>query len=229
MLIFWIITGSVLGILLVLFIALGATIVKSGKRYAHRFALALGAPERMASALGDVDGPFLYLDAWRKSEHPQLIACLEDLGIDFERDQRLEGAYLRLTLRSIWSLGEMNILRQRPDLAQTYHVKDILAYDAARFVELTRIAFVLKLLSEEEVWGLLFLNAQRVQMLFSSWRDYTDCYVRGRTLVLEHYNQDVDEKLLEGLEKAHAQKTHTFNEVAWRERRIMADRSFLES
>lgn len=58
--------------------------------------------------------------------------------------------------------------------------KDLLAWDIARLVMVTRTAFQAEYISEEEGWAYVRDAARMAQASFSSWDDYANRYNRGR-------------------------------------------------
>lgn len=122
-------------------------------------------------------------------EHERITDLVKDLelmkffkkewGRSFKKDKKGRNNILSL-LMDTWSEGSVNLLFQYTHLDIT--VKDMIAFDCARFAELIRIALFLKLLEEEEAWGFLFLNAQRVQDSFDNWDDFKHAYFKGASL-----------------------------------------------
>ena len=53
-----------------------------------------------------------------------------------------------------------------------YSIRDAIAWDAAMLIEEARLAQTLGWMEEDEVWGVVFLNPQRVQGTFESWRNF---------------------------------------------------------
>jgi len=53
-----------------------------------------------------------------------------------------------------------------------YSIRDAIAWDAAMLIEEARLAQTLGWMEEDEVWGVVFMNPQRVQGTFESWRNF---------------------------------------------------------
>ena len=104
-------------------------------------------------------------------EHERLVSELEEIdilkylekewGLSFESSKSKE--HTLYSLQQIWSKGTLSLVFENLHLEKEVGIADMVAFDAARFTELLRQVLYLKFLEEEEVWGLLFLNAQRVQ------------------------------------------------------------------
>ena len=85
-------------------------------------------------------------------------------------------------LQQLWSEGSISFLFGNIQFSNRVTIQDLVAFDASRFAELLFQVMHLDILEEEEAWGLLFLNAQRVQDSFSNWEAFNDAYCKGLTL-----------------------------------------------
>ena len=103
-------------------------------------------------------------------------------------DEALAKDRIIYTLQKIWSEGSTNLLLKNMSLAGKVSIRDLVALDCSRFVVLIRQALMVDLIAEQEAWGLLFLNAQRVQDCYDSWQDFAQCYQTGRDFYNEHYD-----------------------------------------
>jgi len=107
-----------------------------------------------------------------------LLDCLEKRwGIRFEGEFAKERVLY--TLQKILSQGSVDRLIKNRKAQESFCIKDMVAFDSASFVELVRQSMALKLLSDEEAWGFLFLNAERVQDSFESWEAFQNAYLKG--------------------------------------------------
>jgi len=85
-------------------------------------------------------------------------------------------------LQQLLAEGSKFLLFNNIQFSKEVKVKDLVAFDASRFAELLFQLIHLNILEEEEAWGLLFLNAQRVQDSFENWEDFNEAYCKGVTL-----------------------------------------------
>ena len=222
----WTIIFSVIGgLFLILFIIATVQAVKAvfvdNKKHLHRFALGLGVPARLASSIGLSAKGDIALDVWSDADHTQLWALLhDDLGLDPEATD-LSRDRLRIGLARLWATPSLNL--QRYSVEEEANTLDKMAYDASQFVELARMGFALKLLSKEQAWALIFLNAQRMQDLFDSWEGFIYAAVRGRAWILQVTEQeDETPELKYILDELFKRKRSVFSEVAWHQPSIYA-------
>ena len=177
----------------------------------------LSEEENFALALGDL-------------EHERLLSELEEInilqhlenewGLNFEKEKSKE--HTLYTLQQIWSQGTLALILQNIQLEKEVSVRDMVAFDSARFTELLRQVLYMKFIEEEQAWGLLFLNAQRVQDSYASWHEFKDAYFRGLTLYM--FDKLEDEKK-ESFDFKKALMEHQENstlEVAWLDEEIFS-------
>lgn len=82
-------------------------------------------------------------------------------------------------IKQVWTEGILELFIKNSILTDKLEVKDLVAFDATRFVKLVVEVLKLELISQEEAWGLLFLNAQRMQDSFKSTQEFKDAYYKG--------------------------------------------------
>jgi hypothetical protein len=70
--------------------------------------------------------------------------------------------------------------RANPDLVDCGTAKDLLAWDIARAVMVTRHAVIAQCFSEADGWAVIREVAAKTQASFGSWEDYARCCHRGR-------------------------------------------------
>ena len=141
--------------------------------------------ETFALALGDLENERILLELNNQS-------LLEYLKTTWEREFDKESGKddVIYTLQHLWSRGSLSLIHEYKAFSEEVRVRDMVAFDSARFTELLCQALYLKFLEEEEAWGLLFLNAQRVQDCFEDWKDFQRAYFRGLAL----YKYSLSEK-----------------------------------
>ena len=138
----------------------------------------LSSVEQFALDIGNLEFERLS----QRCKELNLHDCLEkSWGIRF--DNEFAKDRMIYTLQKILTQGSVGLLLKNRALQKEVRVKDMVAFDSSCFVELVRQAMALKLLSQEEAWGFLFLNAQRVQDSFEGWEDFKSSYLRGANLV----------------------------------------------
>jgi len=152
----------------------------------------LSAEEAYALALGDLEYERLSQDDLPGSVVQYLQA---EWGLSFDEDKAREHAIY--TLQHIWSSGSISLVFQNVQFEQNVSIKELIAFDSARFVELLRQVMLLGFLDEEEAWGLLFLNAQRVQDSFENWADFKEAYFRGLTLYRYNKLEEKEQKIFD--------------------------------
>ena len=135
---------------------------------------ALSKEETFALALGDLEHKRIA----NELEDCNLVNYLEkEWNIEFNENDNEE--YMIYLLQKIWKSGTVSWYWEHRKLHHKIDVKDLVAFDSVRFTELIRQAIYLKYIDEESAWGLLFLNAQRVQESFSGWEDFKSSYFRA--------------------------------------------------
>jgi len=82
-------------------------------------------------------------------------------------------------IKQVWTEGILELFIKNSILTDKLEVKDLVAFDATRFVKLVVEVLKLELISQEEAWGLLFLNAQRMQDTFKSTQEFKNAYYKG--------------------------------------------------
>ncbi|CAA6826272.1 MAG: Unknown protein [uncultured Sulfurovum sp.] len=75
--------------------------------------------------------------------------------------------------------GILEVFIKNNILTDKLEVKDLVAFDATRFIKLVLEVLNLKLLSKKEAWGLLFLNASRIQDTFKNAEEFKTSYFKG--------------------------------------------------
>ncbi|MDQ7085881.1 MAG: DUF1266 domain-containing protein [Sulfurovum sp.] len=101
-------------------------------------------------------------------------------------------------LKKAWTEGVLEVFIRNNILRDTLEVKDLVAFDAARFVKLVLEVLKLKLIEEKEAWGLLFLNAQRVQDTFDNAKSFTKSFLKGALfydILFQSDEEDREEKV----------------------------------
>jgi len=177
----------------------------------------LSAEEKYALALGDLERE--RLDQGKSSQ--SIKKYLEaEWGLSFSEEKAKDHALY--TLQQIWAKGSISLVFQNIQFEQSASIKEVIAFDSARFAELLRQVILLGFLDEEEAWGLLLLNAQRVQDSFENWVDFKEAYFRG--LTLHRYSQldDKEQELFDFDEVYLQTKEHSCVEVLWLERSVLS-------
>lgn len=154
------------------------------------FALALGNPEQYLCKMGDKISS--YTGTLMMSNYPDrkrdILDYMEKVWrISFDEHQRDRVIYC---LKRTWSEGSVSQLVENYSLMDEVSIKAMVAVDVAQFVHLTRLAYMINLLDDDECWGMLFLNAQRAQDCFDNWDDFIDHYVEGKSFLNEMINYD---------------------------------------
>ncbi len=108
-------------------------------------------------------------------------------GFNFYNEEKRKERAL-YGMKYLWSQGLVDQLITSPSYLDEIAVKDAMAYDSAHFACFIHQLRKLELIDSQEAWGMLFLNAQRVQDCFVSWQEFSDAYVNGYALneVLEN-------------------------------------------
>jgi hypothetical protein len=129
--------------------------------------------ELFALALGDLE--FKRLE--KMLDDKTLIEYLKERWeIELGKDAKAQTIY---ALQQLWSEGSVELLLRDETMRSQIAVKSMIAFDSSVYAELIRQTVSLGILTEEASWGLLFLNAQRVQDSFDSWQDYQEAYIEG--------------------------------------------------
>jgi hypothetical protein len=97
-------------------------------------------------------------------------------------------------IQKAWTEGVLELFIRNNILTNKLEVKDLVAFDAARFTKLVLQVLELKLLEEKEAWGLLFLNAQRVQDAFESAEIFKTSYFKGALFYDILFKSDEDDR-----------------------------------
>jgi len=121
------------------------------------------------------------LETERLSHAQELYEVENYLEEDFHFDIKAPNASSKVyhILQLLWSEGLLEVFVKNSILSEKLEVKDLVAFDASRFSKVVRELLSLKLLNEEEAWGLLFLNAQRVQDSFENLEAFKKAYLKG--------------------------------------------------
>ena len=82
-------------------------------------------------------------------------------------------------IKKVWTEGILELFIKNSILTDKLKVKDLVALDSTRFVKLVVEVLKLQLISEEEAWGLLFLNTQRIQDTFENAEAFKSAYFKG--------------------------------------------------
>lgn len=179
--------------------------------------VSLSAEEKYALALGDLERE--RLDQHRSSQTMQKYLESE-WGLSFTEEKAKDHALY--TLHKIWSSGSLSLIFENIQFEHNASIKELIAFDSARFAELLRQVTLLGFLDEEEVWGLLFLNAHRVQDSFENWLDFKEAYFRGLTLYRYSRLDEKEQELFDFDAVLSQTKEHSCVEVSWLERPILS-------
>lgn len=83
------------------------------------------------------------------------------------------------TITKVWREGTVEVFIKNNILSDRLEVQDLVAFDSARFSKLVLVVLAEKILSKKEAWGLLFLNASRIQDAFEDAEAFTSSYFKG--------------------------------------------------
>ncbi len=121
------------------------------------------------------------LETERLSNSLEVYDVRAYLNEDFHFDINANNASTKVynVVQLLWSEGLLEVFVSNNILTHKLEVKDLVAFDSARFSKLILEVLELQLLSEEEAWGLLFLNAQRVQDSFQDLEAFKTSYLKG--------------------------------------------------
>ncbi len=103
--------------------------------------------------------------------------CQEEFSLNIEEKNASNKVYH--LLQQIWQEGILELFIRNNILTNKLEVKDLVAFDSSRFTKLVIEVLKLKLIKEQEAWGLLFLNAQRVQDTFKDAATFKTSYLKG--------------------------------------------------
>jgi len=177
----------------------------------------LSKEEIFTLALGDLEHERLGVEL----EEIDLLEYLKkEWGLSFEDEKSKE--HTLYTLQQIWSKGTLSLVFQNVHWEKEVSITDMVAFDSVRFSELVRQVIYLKFLDEEVAWGLLFLNAQRVQDSYANWAEFKEAYFRGLTLYLFSRLEEEEQKSFDFKEVLLQQKKNISVEVNWLEKDIFS-------
>jgi hypothetical protein len=156
--------------------------------------------EHFALAIADLE----YTRLEQTLEEVTLVEYLkEQWQIELDKHAKEQTIY---ALQQLYSIGTVDLLLQDETMRSTITIKSMIAFDSAVYAELIRQTMSLNILSEEEGWGLLFLNAQRVQDSFTSWEMFQEAYLEGAAFWLSTQKKHSYKKLKLKLEKNKIQR-----------------------
>ena len=121
------------------------------------------------------------LENERLSKNLETLSSQEYLNDEFNfniMDKSIETKIYH-KVQNLWSQGLLEIFIKNNILRNKLEVKDLVAFDSARFVKFILEVLELKLMDEKEAWGLLFLNASRVQDVFENADAFKASYFKG--------------------------------------------------
>ncbi len=128
-----------------------------------------------ALSIGDLET--YYID----EDNNKLTAHLKEVwGFDFDEEEYSKDRAIYL-LKKIWTEGTVTLFHSNIEFYQKLGIRDVVAYDSSRFVELVSQFIYLEIITQEEAWGLIYLNAQRVQDSYKSREDFESAYINGWT------------------------------------------------
>jgi hypothetical protein len=226
------------GILLLLLFVVVAMFVRDElrlkKKKRRRWALAVGLPARIAALERSerdtkikAPDPEIHLSicnsdedkVWLKEQIVRYGAQIESK--EQGRAIALDRIRYRLTNRTSHKMGLEPV--------DGYSIRDAIAWDSAMLIEEARLAQTLGWLDEDEVWGVVFLNAQRVQDTFESWRDFTDAAVAGREYELRyHYRKYATPSVAAAVAQKYESTISSFSVLPWRDFRILSEADFAD-
>lgn len=170
----------------------------------------LSKEEKFALALGDLE----YERLLKYLENRDMQNYLEDeWGLSFE-DKKSKNHTL-YTLQKIRKEGTVPLLFRNLHLEKEVSVSDMIAFDSSRFSELLRQAIYLNFIEEEEAWGLLFLNAQRLQDSYKSFSEYKEAYFRGSTLYQYAQLKEEEQKSFDFQKELMLKQENSEVEIVW--------------
>ena len=118
-----------------------------------------------------------------KLENERLLLYTSEMYLnkEFHLDIKDESISTKIyhKIQELWSQGLLELFIKNNILRDKLEVKDLVAFDSARFTKLVLEVLKLKLMDEKEAWGLLFLNAARVQDVFENAEDFKASYFKG--------------------------------------------------
>lgn len=228
-------TGGIVLLLLVIFVVMFVRDeFRLQRKKRRRWALAVGLPARIA-AIERADretrikapDPETHLSIcnfeqdkiWLKEQ-----IAKQGTPVDNE-DQGRRYAMGRIRYRL--TMGTVHKMGMQP--VDKYSILDAIAWDATMLVEEARLAHTMGWIPEDEIWGLLFLNAQRVQDSFEGWRDFTDAAMAGREYEMRyHYGKYVTPSVAAAVAKIYESSISSFSKLPWRDYRILTEADFID-
>ena len=188
--------------------------------------------EAFALAIADLESERL---SQTQEVYEQEVYEVENyLEEDFHFDIKTPNASSKIyhLLQHLWSEGLLEVFVKNSILSDKLEVKDLVAFDASRFTKVVLEVLKLKLLKQEEAWGLLFLNAQRVQDSFESLEAFKRAYLKG-ALYYEILFKSDEENRGEKIEHFDAllqtQYTHSQVNFAWLKEDIFSTLTITQS
>lgn len=103
-------------------------------------------------------------------------------------------AQLYYKIHEVWSHGLLQLFIKNKILHDQLEVKDIIAFETARLIKLILEALSLEIIKEKEAWGLLFLNAQRLQDTFNNEIEFKEAYLKGSLYYQILFKDDEDDR-----------------------------------
>ena len=129
-----------------------------------------------------------------KSIKPYEVKAYLNDDFHFNVDEKNASTKVYNVLKILWSEGMLELFIKNNILTNKLEVKDLVAFDAARFSKLVLEVLALGLLDEKEAWGLLFLNAQRVQDTFKNAKEFKTSYLKGALFYDILFKSDEDDR-----------------------------------
>ncbi len=118
--------------------------------------------------------------------------CQDEFSFKIEEKNASTKVYH--VLKKVWTEGVLEIFIRNNILSDKLEVKDLVAFDSARFTKLVLEVLKLQLIEEKEAWGLLFLNAQRVQDAFENAETFKASYFKGALFYDILFKSDEDDR-----------------------------------
>jgi len=129
-----------------------------------------------------------------KSIEPYEVRAYLNDDFHFNVDEKNAPTKVYNVLKLLWSEGMLELFIKNNILTNKLEVKDLVAFDAARFSKLVLEVLALELLDEKEAWGLLFLNAGRVQDTFTNAQEFKSSYLKGALFYDILFKSDEDDR-----------------------------------
>lgn len=102
-------------------------------------------------------------------------ALLHQLGIRTDASDDAARAHLEQRFEKHWFSADLDALRPDDD------PRAALAFACVRIAFLARVTMLLGWVDTQAAWRVLLLNAQRARECFTSWEDFGNAYIAGRT------------------------------------------------